>query len=1241
MKIFKISAEDVDQAREKLASDLGIEPNELKCIKQSQKEFSFEAANCPAQIDIDLSPDKMKARIKRIGLPVGANAPKLTTAFVIERLKKKGIVYGLKIEVLTEELFKISGDKNFNDKKILNILVAEGMEATPAQGGRPQWEVDPKLFEKEKAVWVKAGDIIAKAPMAVKGVKGKTVTGEEVDFRVEEQFKLQTAAGIVVEKTDEATIYRADYCGQLFFDHGIRLRIDSKLIDKNDGFAGALLVDKQSFAKKPITAKDLRITAEKLGAQHGILSEVQIQAEIAKTKKWPAEIIVARGKEPVDGKAGALSYPYKKAKSEKPLDVERAKLGIVFPGESIAIIQPPTPPEDGMTVFGESLRGRSYNELPIYPGKNVSKENVESLVYLKATSYGQVKVDKDRISVESILKIEKDGSKATLDVFPQQELHIDQVVALMRDRDVLHGFNKEKLEIQLKQIHQSGQRDPELIVAESTPVREGKSAKLRYFFKPDDLKEKGVLLKTKAKKIFAAPGDLLMEKILPIEAEPGYNIYREKIGVPPASQAVDVKIEAGRNIIEKDMGEFGNDNDPERIQYRAATFGFVKWENKTIDLDPVIQVDPKEEWVKIRIAPQSDFKSKVTFEMIEELAREEGIRVELKKDEVLEAISKPLGPEEDLREVLLAEAIPAVHGTDSIVEYYVEYNGMPIDEALDIKDPKILEPRILDFVRPKEVVAVKTPAGNGEDGKTVFGRRIIADRGQDEPWIYGYGLDRSEDGLQLFVNFPGPGYLMIEDNRLIVKDSVSINKDRMSASVKIYPSNGPRFQPKLDTLLDMIHQAGVVAGVKENELREAIQSVIESGEAVEVVIAEGLPAKAGREARHHFAIEMEHSAGKLREDGSIDYKAGGVFQTVANGQLLLVKEPPSRGEDGFNVLGEKLGGLLGEDHHVDPGPGVKLSENGQEYYATRNGILEFTGRMIRVIEGLLINGDVDYSTGNIEADEAQVLIRGSVLNGFHVKTESDISIDKVAEKCLLEAKGFVRIRGGIIGKDTGRVVAGKEVEALYINSGATVECDGDVRAENECLNSFIRTGGTLICDRSPGTISGGEIWAFEGVKANVIGAAGSESPTRIYLGMNYLEHQKALERLKEEGLNDKEGELVSILKGMDQELRQMYDAIPEIMKNDPEKGAEAQVKYKALYQDRRQTAEQLEIVRKQKDVILRSVPKNKDFKVTVRDIIHPGTTFIYEGVEWVLKEPLKAVQISWNEGSSNFTSRRI
>jgi uncharacterized protein (DUF342 family) len=464
----------------------------------------------------------------------------------------------------------------------------------------------------------------------------------------------------------------------------------------------------------------------------------------------------------------------------------------------------------------------------------------------------------------------------------------------------------------------------------------------------------------------------------------------------------------------------------------------------------------------------------------------------------------------------------------------------------------------------------------------------------------------------------------------------------MSAVITVYPSNNPRFQPTVDKLIAMIAAAGVRYGVKKQELETLIERLTEEKKPiVDFVIAEGKQATKGKSASFFYAIDTGEAVGEMRKDGSVDFKSKSVYQNIRKGQLLLVKRPATLGDPGYDVLGQVVQATYGEDVRMDAGVGVDVSETGLEFRSACDGIVEISPTRIQVIPGLLVPENVDFKTGNINAGSAQVFIKGSVLPDFVVTGDKEITIEKVAEACRVISKEAVKIRGGIIGRNKGYVSAGTTVEALYVQAGATVEAKGDITIGSEITNSTIRTGGFLYCQSGAGTIYGGEISVYGGLKARVVGALGSETQTIIRLGESFFARKEAEDYIKAEGIPEKLADLEQRLVVLNKELKAIYDQIPEMTKKDLQKSQELQEQYKLLFAQKKDIAGNIDRFNRQKEAIYSEIPRNKDVVMTVLDLIHPGVTIIYKDVVWVLKEPLKGVEIRWNTATSNLISKRI
>ncbi len=1243
MKVIVIKDESVDKARTKLIDSLSVQEHDLRFVREDKAGFTFEVLSCPPLVEMEISRDGLKATWKKLEPPIGPTAPPLTVEVIKQIMTKQGVVFGLKDEVIEKEVNRVLKMSNLPDSIPINLVVAEGLEALPAQAGKPKWVIDPKAFEKGLPVFARKGEAVAVCGLVSKGQEGKKVTGEVIKPAIQEEQRLVVGNGIEVIQRPQDVAYVTKCFGRLQLDQGVRIRVECKVIDKDDGLVAVVETPRLSFTGAKIIPADLLEFAKEAGVSYGYLAEPQILEQLEKVKKGLGQVVVAKGQNPVDGAAGSVKFVYQDAKSDKPMDVARAKANIVFPKETIAIIGLPTEPVAGKTVYGETLRGRNYQESPIYPGKNVVREKEGDKVLMKASSYGKVSVDADRINVENLLKVSEDSMMVTLDLFPQEKLTGSDLLNLLKDKDVLFGYEKDQLDALLEQAFAKGVRQEELVVARGKTFQKGQDATLKFNFKPEEFKT-GFFQKKASVVMLAAPGDVLMEKILPIDAEDGTNVFRERIPVPAAQEGKDIPIEAGDNIKEVEVGQVGSAQDPRRILYKANALGMLIWKDpKYIDVQSTLVFDKDEKFVQLSFAPKSDFGTPVTLELIQNLAAHEGVKVNLETVEIQKVLRVPRAIGAPLTTVTIAKGVDPKEGEDSKVSYLVEFNGAPIEKFLyRAEGTKDAAPEFCDCVRPKDVLAVKTPAGQGEDGKSVFGRRLPATRGKDEPWLNGSGVDKTENKLQLFCSLPTPGYVIVEGGRITVQNPARVGKDKMSATISIFPTNNPRFKPSEDKIQQMLAGAGVKKGILKERIVDAIEECLSSEKPmIDVVVAEGKAATRGKDASFYISLDLGENVGQKREDGSVDFKSRSVYQNVKAGQLLIVKHPPQLGQEGYDVLGNVLPAMLGFEVKMEAAEGVKVSENGLEYRAAIDGIVEIHQTSIRVMPGLFVSEDISFKTGNINAGNTQVIVKGSVLPDFKVTSDRDITIEKVAEACVIEAGAAVRVRGGIIGRDKAIVRAGTNVDAFYISAGATVEAQANVVAGSEILNSKVRAGGFIQCTDGAGTVYGGELIAYAGIKARTIGAAGAETPTVIRLGENFFKQREVESKIAELGLTDQIKDFEAKARALGKELNEIYARIPEASKTDVSLSQRLQEDYRRVFEERKKVVADLEKVQKKREEILAEVPMNPDAGVTVTEIIHPGTTIIYKDVVWVLKEPMRGVEIRWNSSTSNLVSRRI
>lgn len=154
-------------------------------------------------------------------------------------------------------------------------------------------------------------------------------------------------------------------------------------------------------------------------------------------------------------------------------------------------------------------------------------------------------------------------------------------------------------------------------------------------------------------------------------------------------------------------------------------------------------------------------------------------------------------------------------------------------------------------------------------------------------------------------------------------------------------------------------------------------------------------------------------------------------------------------------------------------------------YASLDGLVTLTnGSVINVFPVYEVNGDVDYSVGNIDF-VGNVVVRGNVLTGFQIKAKGDIRIIGGVEGAELIADGSIEITAGILASNKGLIKAGKNVKSSFVQDG-NIEAGEDVIVTQSIMHSRIRAGRNVICE-GKGLIVGGIIQAGEMVSARTIG----------------------------------------------------------------------------------------------------------------------------------------------------------
>ena len=255
------------------------------------------------------------------------------------------------------------------------------------------------------------------------------------------------------------------------------------------------------------------------------------------------------------------------------------------------------------------------------------------------------------------------------------------------------------------------------------------------------------------------------------------------------------------------------------------------------------------------------------------------------------------------------------------------------------------------------------------------------------------------------------------------------------------------------------------------------------------LIAEGIFPKKGEEAQISY-YEIARKKPTLDDKDNANHYEMNLINNVKKGDWLGEKIPATKGKNGKNVYGEILPGSLGEDKQLkyDYKSIDCIKKNNMEtLVANENGAVVKKGGKIAVDNLLVINGNVDYDTGNIDFD-GNVEIRGTVKDQFSVRATKDISIEGAigvgAAKKIESIDGDVYIKGGLNGKGVTEIKA-NNIFLKYVKEGI-LKANNDIYIGLYAIDTVIESKNVFLSEKK-GKIIGGQLKAKYRVESYAIG----------------------------------------------------------------------------------------------------------------------------------------------------------
>lgn len=388
------------------------------------------------------------------------------------------------------------------------------------------------------------------------------------------------------------------------------------------------------------------------------------------------------------------------------------------------------------------------------------------------------------------------------------------------------------------------------------------------------------------------------------------------------------------------------------------------------------------------------------------------------------------------------------------------------------------------------------------------GRSRPADISTLEKLIEGWPLDarddsvvqqalRAQDGKPRVFATMSPSVQPAEGAAAAVR----IAKDEMTAW--LIPWNPA--QVDAAGLFEVVGNAGIVSGLDEALVEHMNGRTLDHP----VVIARGQQPKNGEDASIEFVFESlqsdkdkEHAQ---RTEAAVSGNHRVDFREMVKGpasvepdMVLARKVPLVPAVDGFTVKGKVIPAKKAKDLELRriAGQNTRVAEDGTSIVATTGGMASRVGERIAVLPVHTVDGDVDFSTGNVYF-EGNLQVRGAVKPGFKVTATGSVTIGGTVEGATIEAGGDVTVNGGIVGQKEGVIRAGGAVTARFvqeaeIHAGGSVTIGSEIRESTVISERKVTVGG-------PGRIVGGRVRGRDEVEAKEAGSQ-SATPTSVQAG---------------------------------------------------------------------------------------------------------------------------------------------
>lgn len=335
----------------------------------------------------------------------------------------------------------------------------------------------------------------------------------------------------------------------------------------------------------------------------------------------------------------------------------------------------------------------------------------------------------------------------------------------------------------------------------------------------------------------------------------------------------------------------------------------------------------------------------------------------------------------------------------------------------------------------------------------------------------------------------------IEPAAVDAKAELTMSSDSMVAWLFIFPPVGKGEHIKIEEINQLLDEQGITHHIDEDYIREMVQK----RKYLHLYpVAAGLAPVDGDNGKIvEFYARERICVFTPDADGNLDYRAQNYFQPVFKDGTICRIHYPTAGVEGVDLRGRDVVPKAGKPAKVPQGKNTHITEDGSELVSDMDGDVIFEKDTFMVRSAMVVNGDVDYSTGNINF-MGDVHIKGNVRDKFIVRATGSVMVDGLLESAIIDADGDVIIAGGVLGDGGATIRSRGNVRAKFMES-CTVYAGSSLHTDY-ILTSKVFCDGPLTVTTGKGVIMGGVISVHDTIESKSIGSPHSGRTTVLKLG---------------------------------------------------------------------------------------------------------------------------------------------